>query len=1212
LGKNSENSKIGDSRATEPPDKKQKVDIPPPPVVGTRPIFDFCIAGHGVEETRVRVLLDWGSQIAVISDRFCMRYAVPRVQRDVPVPIKDFADRVLPGSGKAYTYPLKLRYDDHISEDTFEVAPMDEEVDVMLQFWWIAKHPPTGVYENTLSFSHPKCINCTEEKHSKIDLEWDERIIHEKQYWDTVRVCGVVQIDDPKGLKVQKPVLEALPKCYHKWLKVFDGTLAQPLPPHRQWDHAIDLKDNSNPPWGPIYPLSEIELKALREYLDEMLAAGKIRPSKSPAGAPILFVPKPHGRGLRLCVDYRNLNRVTIMNRYPLPLMRELQDRTRKAKFFSKIDLKNGYNLVRIKKGDEWKTAFRTRYGHYEYLVMPFGLANAPATFQNMIHDILRDLLDRGVIAYLDDILIYSETEEEHEALLAEVLSRLEKYSLAAAIDKCEFHKRSIDFLGYVVSEHGLEMAKDKVESILQWKEPSRDIKDVQSFLGFANFYRRFIHNFSGIVKPLTDTLKGGGSNFKWTRECGIAFRRLKQMFTSAPILRHFDSSLPIRLETDASDFAIGAVLSQPFEGRWHPVAFFSRKMDSAERNYDIHDKEMLAIVSSFKEWRPFLEGALHQIEIFTDHKNLEYFMTTKILNRRQARWAQELSNYDFKIIYRKGSSNGKADALSRRSEYRPLEGGSDGMEGKVLKPSNIDIPSIEARYVSSARLAAIKKFTWKSDFLQLVKEAANNDEDYLSILANVKAGKGEDHIEEQDELLYWKHRLWVPNCDNLKLRIAQEEHDSKIAGHFGQDKTLELVNRNYYWPKLDQWIAGYVRGCHKCQQNKASRHAKYGLLHSLELPASPWSSISMDFIEQLPETADGYSSVWVVVDRFTKMSHFIPLKGKPDAHQLATIFAREVWRLHGLPSDIVSDRDSRFTSKFWQSLLEILDIKGKMSTAFHPQTDGQTERINQILEAYVRAFCSYDQNDWADILPFAEYAYNNSASSATNFSPFYANYGFHPRTSWGKEPEDIKNPTAQCRVHWTNEVHSACKENLARARERMGKYYDQKRTEAPMYKVGDLIMLDMRNIKTRRPTRKFDHKKQGPFTVVKVISRSAVKVELPKRWKIHDVFHVSLLEPYRQSTVPGQVQPTPDEVLRQAGELQEGADAFSDEYTPEEIMECKRWGRTIEYLVRWEGFPARKDWTWEPWEHLVGCKDLVKGFKERNPEAPVHDRLLR
>ena len=257
-----------------------------------------------------------------------------------------------------------------------------------------------------------------------------------------------------------------------------------------------------------------------------MLASVKIRPNKSPAGSPVLFVPKPHGRGLRLCVDYRGLNKVTIANRYALPLMNELRDRVQGAKIFTKIDLKAGFHLIRIKKGDEWKTAFRTRYGHFQYNVMPFGLENAPATFQNMMNDILRDMLDAGTVVYIDDILIYSETEEQHVELVREVLSRLEKHSLAIEPEKCFWHQEKVDFLGYVVSAKGIEMATDKVETILKWREP-QNVTEVQSFLGFANFYRRFIQDYSKVAKPLTD-VTSKSSEWNWTRECKMAFKLLK------------------------------------------------------------------------------------------------------------------------------------------------------------------------------------------------------------------------------------------------------------------------------------------------------------------------------------------------------------------------------------------------------------------------------------------------------------------------------------------------------------------------------------------------------------------------------------------------------------------------------------------------------------------------------------------------------------
>src|SRR5436853_769558 len=307
---------------------------------------------------------------------------------------------------------------------------------------------------------------------------------------------------------------------------------------------------------------------------------------------------------------------------------------------------------------------------------MPFGLANAPATFQNMMNDIFRDMIDMGVVIYLDDILIYRESEEDHVALVKRVLSRLQEHQLAIAPDKCEWHRSKVNFLGYIISEEGIEMDQAKIQTVLEWEAPTT-VKEVQSFLGFANFYRRFIEGYSKLTRPLTDLTKKS-EKFIWSRECEIAFEQLKSRFTSAPILRHFDPQLQCIIECDASDFAIGGVLSQEVEGRLHPIAFHSRKMNKHEINYEIHDKELLAITSSFKEWRRYLEGAKHKISVFTDHRGLEWFAANKPLNRRQARWALELDGYDFNIIHRPGAKNGKPDALSRRAEHRPEKGGQD------------------------------------------------------------------------------------------------------------------------------------------------------------------------------------------------------------------------------------------------------------------------------------------------------------------------------------------------------------------------------------------------------------------------------------------------------------------------------------------------------------------------------------------------------
>lgn len=1191
------------------------------PKVGSRPIIEGRLSwGDDRKGKKARFLLDSGAEVPLLSGDFVSKHTVPKVKRDVPRQVFDAANQLMTGMGEAFTFPIEVIFGTHVSSVSFEIGPLDDEVDAILPFWWIAKHPPTGLLENRgLKFDSPKCARCTRENAESISFEYDESIL-DPAYLDSVMVCGVVRSDPPDGKpdSDEASIKARLPAPYHEFLSVFSKEVAEALPPNREWDHAIDLKEGEQPPWGPIYALSEKELTALREYLDDMLRTGKIRPSKSPAGAPILFVPKPHGRGLRLCVDYRGLNKVTVLNRYPLPLISELKDRVQGARLFTRIDLKNGYNLVRIKKGDEWKTAFRTRYGHFEYLVMPMGLTNAPATFQGFINSILKDLIDLGVIVYIDDILIYSETEEEHVRLVREVLSRLKEYGLAAAPDKCEFHKNRLDFLGFVISDEGVEMAQDKIQDILSWESP-KNVKDVQVFIGFANFYRRFINGFSRICRPITDTLKGSGKDFAWSVECELAFRRLKHLFTTAPILRHYDPKLPIMMETDASDFAIGAALSQQHGKHWHPVAFHSRKMSPAEMNYEVHDKELLAIVSAFKEWRRYCEGAQHQILIYADHKNLEYFTTTKVLNRRQARWAQELAEYHFKIIYRKGTQNGKPDALSRRPEYRPQ--GGDGAElqpiHRVLKPENVDMGSLSERaVVSAATLKQKTAVSFAKALLDKVKATGRKDQVYMDRLRDAEA-KAEGPDTVSDGVLFYKGRLYVPDDKGLKQHIASSEHDVKSAGHFGMDKTHELLARNFYWPKMDEWVADYVSSCPTCQKTKARRHAKYGKLAPLEVPYAPWTSISMDFITHLP-VSDGYDSLWVIVDRFTKMAHFIPLKPPAGSKELASIFVKEIWRLHGLPSEIISDRDSRFTSGFWNSIMELLEIKSKMSTAFHPQTDGQTERTNQTIEAFLRAYCCEDQSDWASLLPWAEYSYNNSVTSATGCSPFYANYGYHPRTQWPKEGE-VQNPTSLNYAHWLKSIHEGVTKSLEATRERMGKYYDKRHGEAPQFKKGDLVMLDGRNIKTKKPSKKLDFKLLGPFRVERAISGhagsvTACQLSLPQSWKIHPVFHVSLLEPYRTAKISGRDAVDPDEVLRQADEVQPEEEA-AEEYEVLSIMDSSDQvdaDRKVYYHVQWDGYPRKKDWTWEPFEHLVRVKHLVLDFHAKNPKKPRDRRARR
>jgi transposase InsO family protein len=839
-----------------------------------------------------------------------------------------------------------------------------------------------------------------------------------------------------------------------------------------------------------------------------------------------------------------------------------------------------------------------------------------------------------------------------------------------------------VEFLGYLIGREGIKMSEEKVKGVLEWKSPA-SLVEVQAFLGFANFYRRFIQDYSRIARPLTELTKGDGRNWNWTPEAEQAFTELKKRFTIAPILAHFDPQRPVIVETDASDFALGAVLSQrDDENRLHPVAFHSRKFAPAEINYEIHDKELLAIVDAFKHWRRYLEGAHHQIQVFSDHQNLEYFTTTKVLNRRQARWAQELAGIDFKIYYRPGTQNGKPDALSRRSEYRPEKGGTENQPITTILHEKHFASAINSNregtafIISAARLSSLPTRKWTDEFLSLVKEAGKNDGEYCKALRTMKKEPNEENeraaqagpvpdsrkaeenkgaaqagpvldgrkaeenkgtaqagpvpdgrtaeevtarardsqragrkagtdgiLELKDGCVYRKGMLWIPNDKTLVCQILESEHDTKIAGHMGQDKTIELIRRNFWWPKMDEQIIDFVRSCTQCQKDKAARHQPYGLLNPLELPYAPWQSIAMDFITDLP-LSEGCDQLWVVIDRFTKMAHFVPLpKSGKTASDLARTFAREIWRHHGLPSDIVSDRDSRFTSEVWKEFLRLSGIRPRMSTAFHPQTDGQTERLNQTIESYLRSFVNHEQDDWVNLLPMAEFAYNNSVTTATGLSPFYANFGFHP-TATNPAAANSLNPGSTVYAHWMHTVHEEARKALEKTQERMRRYADPHRKEAPKYRVGDLVMLNGRNIQTRRPSRKLDHKNHGPFQIEQIVSPLAVKLTLPQKWKIHNVFHVTLVEPYR--TGNSRAPPDPSKVLREADDIE-----HSEEYDVEEVISSTKKGRRVLYLVKWLDFLDRRDWTNEPFDNFsVGGLEKLREFHRRNPGAPRDYRL--
>ena len=466
--------------------------------------------------------------------------------------------------------------------------------------------------------------------------------------------ASLKDVEKTLRFKQRTDLITKLFSKFHEFFELFSEKEANKLPPHRPYDHKIKFIEGKQPGYGPLYSMSQGELQVLKKFFDENLVKGFIRASSFPAAAPILFARKPGG-GLRLCVDYRALNAITVKNRYPLPLIQETLDRLAKAKYFTKLDIVTAFNKIRMAEGEEWKTAFRIRYGLFESLIMNFGLCGAPSSFQNYINDILHEYLNTFCSAYIDDIFIYSKTKKEHLKHVQLVFRKLQNAGLQLDIDKCEFFVKKVKYFGLIITPKGIKMDQKKLSAVLDWSTPE-NLKNIQSFLGFANFYRRFIRDFSKLAAPL-NLLAKKNTPFHWGPEQQKAFDNFKVAFTTAPILLHYDPDKQAVVKTDVSDYVTAGVFFQYDDnGQLKPVVYFFYKMSPAECTYEIYDKKLLAIIKAFELWRSELENTEDPVQVIIDHKNLEYFKSSKLLSRRQARWSEFLSRFNFKIIYRPGS----------------------------------------------------------------------------------------------------------------------------------------------------------------------------------------------------------------------------------------------------------------------------------------------------------------------------------------------------------------------------------------------------------------------------------------------------------------------------------------------------------------------------------------------------------------------------
>jgi transposase InsO family protein len=691
---------------------------------------------------------------------------------------------------------------------------------------------------------------------------------------------------------------------------------------------------------------------------------------------------------------------------------------------------------------------------------------------------------------------------------------------------------------------------------------------------------------------------------FEFGKACWDAFEELKARLTAAPLLRHYRPDYECMIETDASDGVIAGVFSQLHpDSIWYPVAYFSKSMAPAEYNYEIHDKEMLAIVRSLEQWRPELQSTHNRIQIYTDHRALEYFMTTKRLTARQARWAEALSEYYFQIMYRSGKSNAKADALTRRYDEVAAQNqareaarthaflSKEQVDPQVLQ--DLNIASIEESK-DFTELAPIQESVALTD--RLLK--ANREASSLNALhAQAKSSEGDFTLEEG--LLLYNNRLVVPLGDeNLTTELIKEAHTQVSTAHPSRDKTYHLLRPRYYWKNMLSDIERYIRNCNICRRSHAPRDKTPGMLHPLPVPQRPWQHITMDF-KSAPKDKNGFDNIYVVIDRLSKQAVSIPCHKEVTAEGMARLFIRHIYSYFGPPDSIVSDRGPQFISRFWKEFCRILGVDVRLSTADHPQTDGQTEIMNEYNDHRLRPFVSYYQDDWSDLLPLMDYAQLTLPHSSLGMlSPFEVLYGYAPRTSFDwKDPQPGASNIEALSYRAANDLAQRMSQAVECARQSIKKAQAVKERvvnahRRPVdWKVGDKVWVSTKPWTTERPSKKLDQQMAGPYEVLEQVGYSW-RVKLPDSIKVHNVFPSDRLRKASEDPLPGQAEepPPPIHVTGDA------------EYEVEEILASKILRRRLYYRVHWSGHDP--DPTWYPASNFKYAPHKLQAFHDKYPLA--------